>query len=114
MIMRKRVRGVVGVVAMASAVALAVSGCTRGGDDTTTEEGGEAAASPGITDTSLTFGITSPLTGMVRAAPVVPDEVFQDRLRFPLLEWEARHAHGQPRPGHGRRACDGIAQVLRT
>ena len=63
MIMRKRVRGVVGVVAMASAVALAVSGCTRGGDDTTTEEGGEAAASPGITDTSLTFGITSPLTG---------------------------------------------------
>ncbi|HET8779002.1 MAG TPA: ABC transporter substrate-binding protein [Agromyces sp.] len=59
---RKRAGGVVGMVAMASIVALAVSGCTRGGGG---EEGdGEgAAASPGITDTSLTFGITTPLTG---------------------------------------------------
>ncbi|WP_254431346.1 ABC transporter substrate-binding protein [Agromyces sp. Marseille-P2726] len=60
--MRKRYRGVIGVAAMASAVALVVTGCTRGGD-TNTGEDGEAAASPGITDDSITFGITSPLTG---------------------------------------------------
>ncbi|MEZ3159358.1 ABC transporter substrate-binding protein [Microbacterium sp. BWT-B31] len=63
--MRKTGRGVVGIVAMASVVALALTGCARGGDDTSSEATGdaEASASPGITDTTLTFGITSPLTG---------------------------------------------------
>ncbi|HEX5859154.1 MAG TPA: ABC transporter substrate-binding protein [Microbacterium sp.] len=62
----KRRRGVIGTVALASVLALAVSGCARGGD---TDGGGgdgddgAAAASPGITDTSITFGITSPLSG---------------------------------------------------
>jgi ABC-type branched-subunit amino acid transport system substrate-binding protein len=60
---RKRAGGVVGMVAMASIVALAVSGCTRGGGGGEEGDGEGAAASPGITDTSLTFGITSPLTG---------------------------------------------------
>ncbi len=63
--MRKTQKGVVGIVAMASVVALALTGCARGGDGGggDGDGGGEAAASPGITDTSLTFGITSPLTG---------------------------------------------------
>ena len=61
----KRRRGVIGAVAMASVLALAVSGCARGGD---TDGGGDsgdgaAEASPGITDTSITLGITSPLSG---------------------------------------------------
>ncbi|HWI29970.1 MAG TPA: ABC transporter substrate-binding protein [Microbacterium sp.] len=47
---------------MASVLALAISGCARGGGDT---DGGDGAAeaSPGITDTSITLGITSPLSG---------------------------------------------------
>jgi branched-chain amino acid transport system substrate-binding protein len=53
------------VVAGIGIVAVLVAGCARGGD---TDGGGDtddgaAAASPGITDTSITFGITSPLTG---------------------------------------------------
>lgn len=60
---RKRAGGVVGIVAMASIVALAVSGCsTRGGGGG--EGGGDgAAASPGITDDSITLGVTTPLSG---------------------------------------------------
>jgi branched-chain amino acid transport system substrate-binding protein len=49
------------MVAMASVVALAFSGCARdgGGDD-----GGDGAeASPGITDTAITLGVTTPLSG---------------------------------------------------
>lgn len=50
------------MVAMASVVALAFSGCARdgGGGDS----GGDSAeASPGITDTSITLGVTTPLSG---------------------------------------------------
>ena len=49
------------MVAMASVVALAISGCARdgGGDG----GDGEAAASPGITDESITLGVTTPLSG---------------------------------------------------
>ncbi len=61
--MHRSVKGAVGIVAMASAVALVVSGCARGGDDGDTGDDGEVTASPGITDTELSFGITSPLTG---------------------------------------------------
>ncbi|WP_156378886.1 ABC transporter substrate-binding protein [Microbacterium sp. Root61] len=62
--MRKRARGIVGVVAMASIVAVALAGCSRGGtEDGGGTDGSAAPASPGITDTSITFGITSPLTG---------------------------------------------------
>jgi ABC-type branched-subunit amino acid transport system substrate-binding protein len=53
------------VVAGIGIVALIATGCARGGD---ANDGGDASegpaeASPGITDTTLTFGITSPLTG---------------------------------------------------
>ncbi|HXD61775.1 MAG TPA: ABC transporter substrate-binding protein [Lacisediminihabitans sp.] len=60
---RKRSRGFIGVVAMTSvaALALTLTGCSRDGGGST--PGNDAKASPGITDTSLTFGITSPLTG---------------------------------------------------
>jgi ABC-type branched-subunit amino acid transport system substrate-binding protein len=62
--MHKRARGVVGIVAVASVVALALAGCSRGGDSGGGDASGSAApASPGITDTSITLGITSPLTG---------------------------------------------------
>ena len=60
-----RSRGVLGAVALASAVALALAGCSRGdsggGDASGSAGGGEA--SPGITDTTLTLGITTPLSG---------------------------------------------------
>lgn len=50
------------MVAMASVVAIAVSGCARdggggGGGD------GEAETSPGITDDSITLGVSTPLSG---------------------------------------------------
>jgi ABC-type branched-subunit amino acid transport system substrate-binding protein len=61
--MRKNLKGAVGLVAMASAVALILSGCARGGEPSDNGTSGEPAASPGITDTTLTFGITTPLTG---------------------------------------------------
>ncbi|MFS0734794.1 ABC transporter substrate-binding protein [Microbacterium sp. 1P10UB] len=63
--MRRRARGVIGVVALTSAVALVLAGCSRGGEPAGGGDasGGAAAASPGITDTSITIGITSPLTG---------------------------------------------------
>ncbi|MGZ8804026.1 MAG: ABC transporter substrate-binding protein [Microbacterium sp.] len=62
--LHKRLR-VTSVVAGIGIVAVLVAGCARGGD---TDGGGGASegpveASPGITDTSITFGITSPLTG---------------------------------------------------
>lgn len=62
--MRRRMR-ITSVVAGIGIVAVLAAGCARGGDADT---GGDASegpveASPGITDTSLTFGITSPLTG---------------------------------------------------
>lgn len=64
MISTARTRRTLGFVAAAGVVALALAGCSRGGD---TPSGGEtdggAAASPGITDDSLLFGISTPLTG---------------------------------------------------
>ncbi|GAB3273549.1 ABC transporter substrate-binding protein [Sinomonas notoginsengisoli] len=49
-----------GAVAMASVLALSLTGCrgSAGGGS-----GGGTAASPGITDTSITLGITTPLSG---------------------------------------------------
>lgn len=55
----KKPGGVLGVVAVASILALSLSGCTRGGSG----QGGGSGASPGITDTSITLGITTPLSG---------------------------------------------------
>ncbi|MGO2110366.1 MAG: ABC transporter substrate-binding protein [Pseudoclavibacter sp.] len=54
---RKGRRALLSGVALASAAALALTGCARGGGG----EGGEA--SPGITDDSITLGITTPLSG---------------------------------------------------
>jgi ABC-type branched-subunit amino acid transport system substrate-binding protein len=60
--MRRTARNAVGIVAMASVVALALAGCARGagGGDSTSGAGGK---SPGITDTTVTLGITTPLSG---------------------------------------------------
>lgn len=60
---RRRMRATA-VVAGIGIVALLAAGCARGGDsgggDAT---GGPAEASPGITDDSITLGITTPLSG---------------------------------------------------
>jgi ABC-type branched-subunit amino acid transport system substrate-binding protein len=57
---RRKNRAVFGAIALASAAAIALSGCSRN-----EIPGGEHAdgASPGITDTSVTLGITTPLSG---------------------------------------------------
>ncbi|MHA6668422.1 ABC transporter substrate-binding protein [Homoserinimonas sp. A447] len=56
---RRRTGGIIGIVAVASVAALTVTGCARGG-----EAGpGEASASPGITDTTITLGVITPLSG---------------------------------------------------
>ena len=61
--LRKKVR-ITSVVAGIGIVAVLAAGCSRGGaSDGADATDGPAQASPGITDTSLTFGITSPLTG---------------------------------------------------
>lgn len=63
--LHKRLR-VTSVVASIGIVAVLVAGCARGADTDSgggDEGDGSVTASPGITDTSLTFGITSPLTG---------------------------------------------------
>lgn len=54
-------RGVIGALAVVSAVALVVAGCAR------TDAGlrGDATSAPGITDTTVTVGISSPLSGPV-------------------------------------------------
>jgi ABC-type branched-subunit amino acid transport system substrate-binding protein len=57
--MRKMPGGVLGVVAMASVIALSASGCSRGAPG----QGEGQAASPGITDTEISLGITTPLSG---------------------------------------------------
>ncbi len=57
--LRKKSDGVLGIVAMASIVALSLSGCTRDGGG----QGGGSGSSPGITDSSITLGITTPLSG---------------------------------------------------
>lgn len=60
--MNLRKRSVLGIVALTSALALTVVGCSRGGGGADAT-GGAAAASPGITDTSISLGITTPLSG---------------------------------------------------
>src|SRR6058998_2036376 len=50
------------VVAGASALALMLAGCGGRGTNSSTSSGA-SASSPGITDTSLTLGITTPLSG---------------------------------------------------
>jgi ABC-type branched-subunit amino acid transport system substrate-binding protein len=50
------------VVAGASALALMLAGCGGRGSNSSSSSGG-ASSSPGITDTSLTLGITTPLSG---------------------------------------------------
>jgi ABC-type branched-subunit amino acid transport system substrate-binding protein len=50
------------LVAVAAATALALTGCGRGSTGSTGGDGG-AKSSPGITDTSITLGVTTPLTG---------------------------------------------------
>lgn len=51
------------VAASVGAIALVLAGCARGGETTPTASSGPVEPSPGITDTTLTFGISSPLTG---------------------------------------------------
>ncbi|MFI8594440.1 ABC transporter substrate-binding protein [Microbacterium sp. NPDC078428] len=60
-ISRKHSRAV-GIVAAASALALVVAGCSAR-DDGGDGDGDGAASSPGITDDSITLGITTPLSG---------------------------------------------------
>ncbi|MGR0221402.1 ABC transporter substrate-binding protein [Agromyces sp. ZXT2-6] len=60
---RKRAGGIVGMVAMASVVAIAVSGCARDGGGGGGGDGEGAETSPGITDDSITLGVTTPLSG---------------------------------------------------
>jgi branched-chain amino acid transport system substrate-binding protein len=55
----KKPDGVLGIVAMASIIALSLSGCARDGAG----QGNGAGASPGITDTAITLGVTTPLSG---------------------------------------------------
>lgn len=50
---------VAGVIAVGAVAALLIAGCSRDGGD----GGGEAEVSPGITDDSLSLGISSPLSG---------------------------------------------------
>ncbi len=57
--LRTKPGGVLGIVAMASVVALSLSGCTRDGAG----QGGGSGGSPGITDSAITLGITTPLSG---------------------------------------------------
>jgi len=52
----------IGVLAVGTAVALLATGCSRGGGSGDGGDGG-AAASPGITDTTVTLGVTTPLSG---------------------------------------------------
>jgi ABC-type branched-subunit amino acid transport system substrate-binding protein len=51
------------VVVCASAVALTLAGCGGRGGSSASGSSGGTAASPGITDTTLTLGITTPLSG---------------------------------------------------
>lgn len=60
MITTRRAARAAAVVAGIGIVAVIAAGCSRGGDGDT---GGGAAASPGITDDSITLGITTPLSG---------------------------------------------------
>ena len=56
----KKSRHVLGAIAVMSVAAIALAGCSRG-DAGGSGEG--AASSPGISDDTLTLGITTPLSG---------------------------------------------------
>jgi len=59
-------RRALAVAASVGAIALALTACARGGDTppaTGPETDPAVVASPGITDTTLTFGVSTPLTG---------------------------------------------------
>ncbi|MEX0428616.1 ABC transporter substrate-binding protein [Nocardioides sp. DS6] len=58
----RRARGGMGAVAVLSAAVLALAGCGARSD---TGGRGDGASSPGITDTAVTIGISSPLSGPV-------------------------------------------------
>lgn len=58
----RRMRRAAAVVAGIGIVAVLAAGCARGGGGDRSDDGG-AAASPGIDDTSITLGITTPLSG---------------------------------------------------
>ncbi|WP_430296228.1 ABC transporter substrate-binding protein [Sinomonas sp. B1-1] len=58
---RRRTHGVLGAVAVASVLALSLAGCRGSANES--GGGGGSAASPGITDTTITLGITTPLSG---------------------------------------------------
>lgn len=60
--MNRRRSRVASVVAGVGIVAVLVAGCARGGAEPD-GEGGAATASPGITDTTITLGMTTPLSG---------------------------------------------------
>ena len=84
----RRARGLLGTVAVASAAALALTGCARGG-------AGEAASSPGITDTKVTIGISSPLSGPVAG----PGTCTADGA---IAYFEAKNAEGGVEFGDGK------------
>src|SRR3954462_1164310 len=50
-------------IAVASALALTLTGCGRGDDTGRSGDAAKGGSSPGITDTTLTLGITTPLSG---------------------------------------------------
>src|SRR5450830_1225359 len=59
-LLSKRFTGTVAVLGIA---ALLVTGCTRGNTGGSSTGGSGSATSPGITDKSLSLGISSPLSG---------------------------------------------------
>ena len=59
----RRMRRAAAVVAGIGIVAVLAAGCARGGGGGDRSDDGGAAASPGIDDTSITLGITTPLSG---------------------------------------------------
>src|SRR5215217_6636115 len=50
-------------IAVASALALTLTGCGGGDNSGRSGDAAEGAPSPGITDTTVTLGITTPLSG---------------------------------------------------
>jgi branched-chain amino acid transport system substrate-binding protein len=60
--MHLRSRKALGIV-VASALAVTMSGCGRGDDSGRSGDAAEGAPSPGITDTTITLGVTTPLSG---------------------------------------------------
>ncbi|OCG74251.1 ABC transporter substrate-binding protein [Microbacterium sediminis] len=64
MIRNSKAGKALGVVAVGTAIALLATGCSRGDTGGAGGDGGDGgAASPGITDTSVTLGVNTPLSG---------------------------------------------------